>query len=644
MMNKIFKLFCGCLVLCAMSAVFTSCSDDNDPTYLDEVRVTSSYVAIPQEGGTAEITVTASGEWSFTSQRWIAGKDPPVAAAPQWLSLSTVAGAAGQTTVTFSAESTLDGRTCELLLDCAGKTQRINVIQGLATVSNATCAEIIAGPDSKTYRATGTVKSVANTVYGNWYLMDETGEIYIYGTRDKSGNNGQNNSIAAWGIEVGDEITVEGPKTTYNGTVELVDVTVININKSLIKVDSLSSDDPLPVEGGEVTAFIICKGNGVQVEIPEDAKSWLSITAITAEGITFRAAENSGADRSAMVVFTTTDSNGKLYTAQKEIAQKGVAKGSGTDSDPYNVAAAIGYARSLGADVKSENDVYVKGIISSIKYTFSAQYGTATYNISDDGTENGVFTVYGSYYLGNRAWTEDDEQIKVGDEVIVVGKVIYYGGNTPEFANKESCLFSLNGKMDLTPVSIADFLAAAEDDTRYSITGVVTELYSSDKQGKSFYIRDYSGTTLVYRTEGFIEAGAKAGDVVTVAGKRSSYKDSPQMVSGSMELNFSVKEVSIPEFNAAPDANDVYYMVSGTIDEIANATYGNLYIKDDAGNRLYVYGCYPGWGATGDFRKNLLETAGIAVGDKLTVIGSKTTYKETIEVNGGIYFSHEKAQ
>ena len=44
------------------------------------------------------------------------------------------------------------------------------------------------------------------------------------------------------GIEVGDIVTVEGPKTTYNGTVELVNVTVINIEKSLIKVDSLMVD------------------------------------------------------------------------------------------------------------------------------------------------------------------------------------------------------------------------------------------------------------------------------------------------------------------------------------------------------------------------------------------------------------------
>ena len=65
--------------------------------------------------------------------------------------------------------------------------QRINIIQGIATVSNATCAEVLAGPDSKTYRVTGTVTKIVNTTYGNWYLNDGTGEVYIYGTLDSKG-------------------------------------------------------------------------------------------------------------------------------------------------------------------------------------------------------------------------------------------------------------------------------------------------------------------------------------------------------------------------------------------------------------------------------------------------------------------------
>ena len=61
MMNKIFKYMCGCVALCGMAAAMGSCSDDNDPTYLDELKVSSSYVAIPQDGGTATITLNATG-------------------------------------------------------------------------------------------------------------------------------------------------------------------------------------------------------------------------------------------------------------------------------------------------------------------------------------------------------------------------------------------------------------------------------------------------------------------------------------------------------------------------------------------------------------------------------------------------------
>lgn len=96
-------------------------------------------------------------------------------------------------------------------------------------VTTATCAEIIAGDDGTNYRVTGKCVEITNTTYGNWYLEDATGKIYIYGTLDKEGNAGKNNSIASWGIKVGDEITVEGPKTTWNGTVELVNVKVIKI-------------------------------------------------------------------------------------------------------------------------------------------------------------------------------------------------------------------------------------------------------------------------------------------------------------------------------------------------------------------------------------------------------------------------------
>jgi len=501
-----------CMALVA--AVFTGCSEDNDPTYLDEVRVSSSYVSIPQDGGSTAITVTTTGDWSFANQQWIAGKDTTNAAGPKWLTISNTSGAAGENTITFSAESTLDGRTCELLLECGGKTQRINVIQGLSTVSTATCAEVLAGPDSKTYRVTGTVTSIVNTTYGNWYLDDGTGEVYIYGTLDAKGGT---KNFLSWGLEVGDEITVEGPKTTYNGTVELVDVTVIGISKSLIKVDSLSTTDALPVEGGDVTAFVTCKGDGIAVEIPDDAEDWLFISSISSNTVTFRALANEGGDRSTTVTFRTYNGS-KEYTSQVVINQKGA----------------------------------------------------------------------------------------------------------------------------IVECPVLDFLSAEVGNTQYRLTGVISKVAKASYG--NVYLRDYSANVYVYGigSKGDFEAlGLKAGDIVTLVGKRAEYKGTPQMSGAQYESHISVNEVSIADFLTKEDSKDVYYKVTGTVDEIANDTYGNLYINDGEGNRLYVYGCYPGYGASGDARKGFLATAGITVGSKLTMIGYKDTYKGTIELCGGIYFSHE---
>jgi hypothetical protein len=95
----------------------------------------------------------------------------------------------------------------------------------------------------------------------------------------------------------------------------------------------------------------------------------------------------------------------------------------------------------------SDADYYVKGKICSIKFTFSAQYGTATFNISDDGATGGKeFIAYSCYYFGNQPWVEGNTQVQVGDEVVVCGKVVNYGGNTPEFASKKNYLVKLNSQ------------------------------------------------------------------------------------------------------------------------------------------------------------------------------------------------------
>ena len=57
-----------------------------------------------------------------------------------------------------------------------------------------------------------------------------------------------------------------------------------------------------------------------------------------------------------------------------------VATGSGTENDPYNVQAAIDYVKSLGTNVPSENNVYVKGYVVELR-SFPLVSGEATFII-----------------------------------------------------------------------------------------------------------------------------------------------------------------------------------------------------------------------------------------------------------------------
>jgi len=89
-------------------------------------------------------------------------------------------------------------------------------------------------------------------------------------------------------------------------------------------------------------------------------------------------------------------------------------------------------------------------------------------------------------------------------------------------------------------------------------------------------------------------------------------------------------------------------MVTGTIsslldDKGAENDYGNMFITDGT-NELYVYGCYPGWGATGDDRKFLVADNGLEVGDEITMIGYKDTYKGVVELCKTACFSFKKAE
>ena len=152
-----------------------------------------------------------------------------------------------------------------------------------------------------------------------------------------------------------------------------------------------------------------------------------------------------------------------IYVASNETPEPQPIEtvGEGTLENPYTAADAIKVAGALEQGSTSEDDYYVKGKISSIKYEFNASFGTATFSISDDGEAANEFLCYSVYYLENKSWQEGDTQIKVGDEVILFGKLTNYNG-TPETASKKAYIYSLTSAQ---PVVVA----------KYYIVGNMTE-------------------------------------------------------------------------------------------------------------------------------------------------------------------------
>ena len=89
--------------------------------------------------------------------------------------------------------------------------------------SDATTEEIAAAP---LYTLTGTITSVTNTSYGNFYINDGTGEVLIYGL---VGPNGESKYWANSGAKVGDDITIKTIRTEYNNAPQGKNATFVEV-------------------------------------------------------------------------------------------------------------------------------------------------------------------------------------------------------------------------------------------------------------------------------------------------------------------------------------------------------------------------------------------------------------------------------
>ena len=253
------------------------------------------------------------------------------------------------------------------------------------------------------------------------------------------------------------------------------------------------------------------------------------------------------------------------------------AKGTGTQADPYNVAGVLNYLNTLGADVTSPDQVYIKGKVKAITEQFGTQFGNATFTMIDEGFD-AVFTAYRVLYLGNKKYTDGD-LLNEGDEVIVCGKVVNFRGNTPETAQNTGYLYSLNGKTGgggggdtpttnggtlenpFTPAQanayIATLAADTETDKDFYIKGKIIEItdknqFNTQYGNCSFYISDdgtdkddkfYVFRTLYLGNVKYTNESwtlPKAGDEVIICGKLVNYRGNTPETSANKSYIYSL--------------------------------------------------------------------------------------------------------
>ncbi len=106
-------------------------------------------------------------------------------------------------------------------------------------VIKATVAEFLAAAEDATiYELTGTITGTYNIEYGNFYLEDETGKVLVYGLLSPDGQ--AKVQYAAAGLQDGYKLTIQGARTSHNGTAQMKNATYVS--HEVVEVEKPDAD------------------------------------------------------------------------------------------------------------------------------------------------------------------------------------------------------------------------------------------------------------------------------------------------------------------------------------------------------------------------------------------------------------------
>lgn len=474
-------------------ALFASCVEEEPVASYDlAIKMDKSVVAVGPEGGSATVAVNSGNvAWTATSKA-------------DWITFNPTSGK-GETNVTVTVGASDEDRTGEVILKADQLEALITVVQtgdphGLTEDDPLTCAEAVTlclklddkAKTPKKYYVKGIITKVIEefgTQYGNaTFWMGDTGEedqFEVY--RALYLGNVKYDDPSKQNIGEGDEVLVYGILMNYGGTPETSEkeAYVASIKSNTDPVIT-TKEAELVVAASETEAkFTIAPKNLTEGWTVTTTASW--ITDYTKSGakdateiVVKFAANTDPAPREA--TFTVKSAGAKDLTLT---LKQGGYTAAGTLDKPYKPSELLEIM--IGGGTVAGN-VYIKGIISNTtNKNYSADYNTASFWISDDGTFaddlTKDFEIYGAYWLGGdlehpTASADIKANFAIGDEVIVYGAVTSYtssstGLTTYETVSKKNKIYSLNwATTDENGVGNADYpfnIAGAQkfiDDTQ----------------------------------------------------------------------------------------------------------------------------------------------------------------------------------
>lgn len=534
---KLKNLFWGAL---ASLAVFAACEEPEQNLGTPDIAISATELTFDAAGGNQTLTVTATRDWMVETDA-------------DWVVVSPESGSASSEaqTVTVSVlENTGLDREASLKFTIGMKSKYLTVAQ--AGPGGSAEALIVYSNDYD--------KEVAEKTYGSgssWPYLDQ-----FDGWMNATGTGSANVEYAYSGMSARANSTSNSNYSDYAGSG--------NNNMFFGKSAYLATKN---IALGGAKDFSLTFGtekysqdNGsvftkseFHIFLSKDGNKWVELTdySFAGEGTEGRwnlaSADFSvpaGTESLSICMKVDVASSYRMDDLKLVIADK-----AGTSVDFSNAVEmdfTAGGNTGGGSTTKPESKGK-KTVAEFIAAADNANYYELTGKVSgfnptycsfDLTDASGKIYVYSVLDASKSEWTS---KISNGGTITIYGKYLYYEQKSQhEVVDAYIVSFTADGgstgggenegkPASLVKATVAEFLAAAEDDTWYELTGEIISIAKEDYG--NFTIKDATGEVYIYgmtngwvgyNDKSFSKIGLKVGDTVTLGSLRTSYQGTPQ--------------------------------------------------------------------------------------------------------------------